>query len=173
MDHSKHGEDEKQSFKVGLSVFGEVDDTSYKIKDNLLTVQNGFEFRNFGFTKILHKPKPQNWFNALVSKIIDDDNKPLIQSCVFSYGISSADKNTMIVGNDKEEGVVHHVVRRLFDRLSAKSRKSVIIKCFELYREKINDVFDLKKKVVLREIKGNLIVQNLTEIEITNVQEVN
>lgn len=173
MDHSKHIDDEKQSFKVGLSLFGEIEESNYKVKENTLVVQNGFDYRNFSFAKILTRPKPIDWFDGMIAKIIEDDAKPFVQGCVFSYGTHSMEKGMVLLGNESNEGIVYYVIRNLFERLATKSKKSVTVKCYELCRGKINDLFDLKKKVITREIKGCLHVQNLTEIEIADVHEVN
>lgn len=170
MENIKIQDEDKQSFRVGLAITGEIDDAVYKLRGDTLVVQSGFEFRSFTFARVLLSPRPETWYAALLSRIVEADSRTPTQACVFSYG-GAAERNT-IMGGEAIEGVAHCVVRQLFDRLAAKPRKSIVVRCYELCREKVVDLFDKKKKIIAREAKGALSLQNLTEIEIGNIVEV-
>jgi len=100
-------------------------------------------------------------------------------STMFAYGQTGAGKTFSLVGKlDTPElyGVMPRAARYLFDKIGDNpeiKESSVIMMASEVYNEKLQDLFNNKKEVRVRQKRnGTTYIEGIVENKVTNMEEV-
>ena len=100
-----------------------------------------------------------------------------INISIFAYGQTSTGKTFTMKGESKSnEGLIPLCIREIFNSLNSSesniTKSLVKVSYSEIYNETVNDLIDTSKKnLEIRESPRGILVNNLSEIVVTNVEK--
>jgi hypothetical protein len=161
----------KSTLEVYLKINNlEKEDEKYDIRENSVFIKENYEEKIFSFSKIINEENMRPIFERYFELNFNRLNIGL-ECCFFNYGTPSCDKKSIFFGNQETIGVSQILLFYLFRLKSEDKNDFLTIKIFEVFKEKVKDLLDTNKVVVLRENQGK-VMMNLIEVEIDKVEEV-
>ena len=148
-----------------------------KIKDNLLSVyqtqkrydqQEGYSVHNFHLDKVFgEKDDNDLLYNELFDKNVIDTYSNIF---LFTYGETGTGKTHTIFGNNREAGLFQLLTNSI---LRYENINELSGRVFEIYNDKIYDLLNNRKSVILRE-NGNakFCLKGCKKTYITNTEDV-
>ena len=99
--------------------------------------------------------------------------------CLFAYGQTGSGKSYSISGTKENPGILPQLFKYLIDYKESQTKNSneiakITISMYDLYMEKITDLFDKRKPRELGIDKNrNPIIKDLCQIDVQNLEHAN
>lgn len=99
--------------------------------------------------------------------------------CIFAYGQTGAGKSYTMMGRQDDEGIIPHLCRDLFDRISDDQNEdimySVEVSYMEIYCERVRDLLNPKIRAPLRVREHPVLgpyVEDLSKLAVTSYEDI-
>ena len=149
--------------------------------NNSMTVKKEFEKKNFNYDKIFPENSNQSEIFQIAGKSVIDSVLEGYNGTIFAYGQTGSGKTYTMVGefdNEENKGIIPRSFDYIFQKISdlknndENSIFTISIAFIQIYIENIQDLFEPKNKVVIREDKENgVFLDGCQWIKVSNLKE--
>ncbi|KAH7644362.1 kinesin-like protein [Dermatophagoides farinae] len=154
-------------------------------------IENQLKTFTYDYSYWSHEPNDPNFIDQW--KVYKDIGEEMLQHafegynvCIFAYGQTGAGKSYTMMGARDEEGIIPHLCRDLFDRITSDDQQdddddenetmySVEVSYMEIYCERVRDLLNPKNKGPLRVREHPVLgpyVEDLSKLAVTSYEDI-